>query len=131
MPAGSFDGVVRQLRRVVLQVEDAERGDSELLERFLADRDERAFELLIRRHGPMVLGVCQRVLRNQTDAEDAFQATFVVFLRKAVSIVPAAKVANWLYGVAHKTALNQGESHESQTADKGASGGCGARPQSR
>lgn len=108
MPTGSYDGVVRQLRRAVLQVKDAERGDGELLERFITHRDDRAFESLVRRHGPMVLGVCQRVLRNQADAEDAFQATFVVFIRKAASIVPAAKVANWLYGVAHKTALKAG-----------------------
>src|SRR5205823_416032 len=60
---------------------------------------------LLRRHGPMVLGVCRRVLRNDADAHDAFQATFLVFVRKAGSIVPRARVGNWLHGVAHKTAL--------------------------
>jgi RNA polymerase sigma-70 factor (ECF subfamily) len=76
-----------------------------LLERFLARRDEAAFELLVRRHGPMVLGVCRRAVRNEADAEDAFQATFLVFVLKAQSIRPRANVGNWLYGVAHNTAL--------------------------
>ena len=67
-------------------------------------RDEAAFEALVRRHGPMVLGVCQRVLHHGHDAEDAFQATFVVLLRKADTIRPREKVGRWLYGVAYRTA---------------------------
>jgi RNA polymerase sigma factor (sigma-70 family) len=105
MPAGQLDGVIRQLRKVALLGRGAELDDAQLLERFIARRDDGAFAVLVRRHGPMVLGVCQRVLRNRTDAEDAFQATFVVFVRKAASIRPRAKLASWLYGVAHKTAL--------------------------
>src|SRR5437899_8796321 len=80
--------------------------DGALLERFVAERDEAAFEALVRRHGPLVLGVCLRVLRNRHDAEDAFQATFLVLVRKAASIVPRDMVGNWLYGVAHRTALS-------------------------
>jgi RNA polymerase sigma factor (sigma-70 family) len=79
--------------------------DGALLERFIAVRDEAAFELLVRRHGPMVLGVCERVLRHRQDAEDAFQATFLVMAHKAGSVRPREAVGNWLYGVAYRTAL--------------------------
>jgi RNA polymerase sigma factor (sigma-70 family) len=79
--------------------------DGELLERFVAARDEAAFEDLLHRHGPMVLGVCRRALQNEADADDAFQATFLVLVRKAESIRPRSMVGNWLYGVAHNTAL--------------------------
>jgi RNA polymerase sigma factor (sigma-70 family) len=79
--------------------------DAELLERFRRHRDEAAFEALVRRHGPMVLAVCRRVLGSVHDAEDAFQATFLVLVRKAGSVGQPELLANWLYGVAHRTAL--------------------------
>jgi RNA polymerase sigma factor (sigma-70 family) len=79
--------------------------DEELLGRFVNERDEAAFESLLLRHGAMVLGVCRRILRREADAHDAFQATFLVFLRKAGSIKPRAMVGNWLYGVAQRTSL--------------------------
>src|SRR5262249_55080585 len=75
-------------------------------EDYVSRRDEGAFVTLMRRHGPMVWGVCRRVLHSHHDAEDAFQATFLVLVRKAASIQPRQMVANWLYGVAHQTALN-------------------------
>src|ERR1700731_4596533 len=78
--------------------------DEQLLEDYISRHDEAAFATLVRRHGPMVWSVCRRVLRNHQDAEDAFQATFLVLVRKAASIVPREMVANWLYGVAHQTA---------------------------
>ncbi len=80
-------------------------GDGYLLERFIRERDEPAFAELVRRHGPMVLGVCRRVLDNPHDAEDCFQAAFMVLVRKAETIRPASMVGNWLYGVAYRTAL--------------------------
>lgn len=81
------------------------RTDSQLLDDFLLGRDEVAFEALLRRYGPMVLGVCRRVLGNQADADDAFQATFLVLLRKAKTLAARERLGNWLHGVAYRTAL--------------------------
>ena len=79
-------------------------GDRELLERFASERDPIAFEALVERHGPMVLRVCKSALANAHDAEDAFQATFLVLARKAGSIRSRNSVANWLFGVASRVA---------------------------
>jgi RNA polymerase sigma factor (sigma-70 family) len=97
--------IVRQLRRAVLRESRDGSSDGLLLQSFIAERDEAAFEGLVERHGPMVWGVCQRVLRNQHDTEDVFQATFLVLARKAASVSPREKLANWLYGVAFQTAV--------------------------
>src|SRR5262245_56578829 len=77
----------------------------QLLERFVERREEAVFEAIVRRHGPMVWGVCRRVLRDHHDAEEAFQTTFVVLARKAASIMIREKLGNWLYGVAYQTAM--------------------------
>jgi RNA polymerase sigma factor (sigma-70 family) len=97
--------VIRQFRRALLRQDATGRTDGQLLESFIDQKDEAAFEALVRRHGPMVLAVCRRVVRNHHDAEDAFQATFLVLARKASSIKPRGMVANWLHGVAYQTAL--------------------------
>src|SRR5262249_35828649 len=105
MSAGPVGSVLRHLCRAALLQHAAELTDGQLLECFLARRDEAAFETLVQRHGPMVLSVCQRLLRHAQDAEDAFQATFLVLIRKAASVLPRQSVGNWLYGVAYRTAL--------------------------
>jgi RNA polymerase sigma factor (sigma-70 family) len=97
--------VLRHVRRLALMQAGDRATDAHLLQSFLDRRDEAAFEGLLRRHGPMVLGVCRRVLGNVHDAEDAFQATFLVLARKADSVRPREMVGPWLYGVAHRTAL--------------------------
>ncbi len=80
----------------------ADLTDGELLERFVATRDEAAFEVLVTRHGPMVLRVCSSVLRDRDEAEDAFQAVFLVLVRRAGSIRSRGSIASWLYGVASR-----------------------------
>jgi RNA polymerase sigma factor (sigma-70 family) len=105
MVTGQMSEVIQHLRRTVLLRDGAGLTDGQLLEDYLSRRDEAALAALLRRHGPMVWGVCRRILRDYHDAEDAFQATFLVLVRKAASIVPREMVANWLYGVAHQTAL--------------------------
>jgi RNA polymerase sigma factor (sigma-70 family) len=87
-----------------LGVPAPEASDRELLDRFHRFRDQDAFETLVRRHGPMVLGVCRRVLSHAHDAEDAFQATFMVLVRRAGSVRDPELLANFLYGVAYRVA---------------------------
>lgn len=82
-----------------------EGSDAELLERFAVQRDEAAFEALLRRHGPLVWSVCRRVLAEEHAAEDAFQATFLVLVRKVGLVSKQASIRSWLYGVALRVAL--------------------------
>jgi RNA polymerase sigma factor (sigma-70 family) len=100
-----MNGVVRHVRRLALMRPGEGPTDAELLDSFLVHRDETAFEALLRRHGPMVLGVCRRVLRHAQDAEDAFQATFLVLARKAGSLRSRELLGSWLYGIAYRTAM--------------------------
>jgi RNA polymerase sigma factor (sigma-70 family) len=100
-----MNDVVRHLRFLVTCREPEGSSDAELVERFLARREETAFAALVKRHGPMVLGVCRRLLDDEHDAEDAFQATFFVLFHKARALRPGSRVGPWLYGVARRTAL--------------------------
>src|SRR4051794_29760420 len=79
--------------------------DAELLERFATENDEAAFAIIVRRYGPLVRGVCRRILHHDQDTEDAFQATFLVLARKAGSIHKQASLWSWLYKVAYRIAL--------------------------
>jgi RNA polymerase sigma factor (sigma-70 family) len=97
--------VIQYLRESELLRDGAGLTDGQLLGGFIEGQNQAAFAALVRRHGPMVWGVCRRVLADYQDAEDAFQATFLVLVRRAASIRPREMVANWLYGVAHRTAL--------------------------
>ena len=97
--------VLRRIHALAGPSTAADTTDADLLRRFVAMRDEAAFAAVLERHGPLVLGVCRRVLDDAHDAEDAFQATFLVLARRAISIRQSASLASWLYGVAYRVAL--------------------------
>jgi RNA polymerase sigma factor (sigma-70 family) len=99
-----LSSLLRHLQRIV-RPDRRSLSDSQLLGRFVADRDEAAFEVLLWRHGPMVLNVCRRLLHQEQDIEDAFQATFLTLVRKAASISKREAVGSWLYRVAYRVAL--------------------------
>src|SRR5262249_19279208 len=105
MAGARTNPILRLVRTIVGPPDPGDDPDRRLLERFVNDADEGAFRDLVRRHGPLVLGVCTRVLDSEHDAEDAFQATFLVLVRKAGSIRAPELLGPWLYGVAQRTAL--------------------------
>jgi RNA polymerase sigma factor (sigma-70 family) len=96
---------VRHARHLAAGREALDGTDGDLLRAFVAWQDQNAFALLVQRHGPLVLAVCRRLLRHEQDAEDAFQATFLVLACKAASVRRPAALASWLHGVASRTAL--------------------------
>src|SRR5688572_7613225 len=104
MAAEPLYRLIRSLRPLAGSA-SAGLSDAQLLERFVTTRDEAAFELLLWRHGPAVLGVCRRLLRHAQDAEDAFQATFLTLARKAGAVARREVVGSWLYRVAYRVAL--------------------------
>ena len=105
MAAQPYGIVQQQIERLLQRGSLAGLSEWQLLESYATQRDERAFEALVARHGPMVLGVCRRVLHNDQAAEDAFQATFLVLIRKAPSLDRDKPLASWLYTVAYRLAL--------------------------
>ena len=100
----SSGALIHQLERLFHHGTTVGLTEGELLERFTRGKDEAAFEALIARHGPMVLGVCRQLLRDPNDVDDAFQATFLVLVRKAATLQRRDLLGNWLYGVAFRVA---------------------------
>jgi RNA polymerase sigma factor (sigma-70 family) len=104
MAKQSLNGALQHLRKMAAVQTYRRVSDRELLERFVGERDEAAFTVMIERHGPMVLGVCRRALSNSHDAEDACQATFLVLARRAASVRKKTSLSSWLHGVACRVA---------------------------
>src|SRR5437016_5277105 len=101
-----LNGVLTHIRKLFAARDQDALSDRDLLNRFIKDRDEAAVTMLIERHGPMVLGICRRVLGHAHDAEDACQAAFLVLVRKAASVRKKESLASWLHGVAFHVASN-------------------------
>jgi RNA polymerase sigma factor (sigma-70 family) len=102
MASTAFTELLHHLRRAVAEA-DGDLSDAELLDRVVGRRDQAALGVIVRRHGPMVWQVCRRLLQHHHDAEDAFQATFLVLVRRAASVRPGNHLARWLFGVARQT----------------------------
>jgi RNA polymerase sigma factor (sigma-70 family) len=105
MTKPALASVLHDLRRLAETSDDRRQSDQQLLERFQHQHDEAAFAVLVQRHGRLVLSAIRRVLREEADVEDAFQATFLVLLRKASSVRWQSSIGSWLFGVAHRLAL--------------------------
>jgi RNA polymerase sigma factor (sigma-70 family) len=105
MATANLNVFIRRLARGMKAETLGDQSDRELVERFLAARDEAAFEALLRRHAPMVYRVCWRVLQQEQDVEDAFQATFLLLAQKLQTVRKQASLGSWLHGVAHRVAL--------------------------
>src|SRR5262249_50070643 len=105
MAVPTLQQVLRQLCQFAGAPSSDELGDGELLNQFVQHKDEASFARLLQRHGHMVLAVCRSFLHNAQDAEDAFQATFLVLVRSAASVRKQSSLSSWLYGVAYRTAL--------------------------
>src|SRR5262245_36562975 len=120
MSAVRHEPVLRFIRKLAVREHIAQLPDGDLLHQYITARDDEAFAALVRRHGPMVLRLCLQILDNVQDAEDAFQATFLILSRKASSVKKRQSVGSWLFGVAHHAATDlkrkraRRRSHETQ-----------------
>jgi RNA polymerase sigma factor (sigma-70 family) len=111
--------VIRRIGRSAALQHDLTLTDAQLLERFVARHDEPAFAALVARHGPMVLCVCRRLVRDAQEAEDAFQAAFLILARKAAVVVKHPLLAGWLYGVAYRVAVrSRGQTARRRTREQ-------------
>jgi RNA polymerase sigma factor (sigma-70 family) len=129
MAAAQLGHVLRHIRNLIGARSETESTDGQLLERFAVQREEAAFGALLQRYGPLVLGLCRRMLPDAQDAEDAFQATFLVLARKAASIRRQQSVGSWLYGVAHRTALRSRAATARRQAHEESAGDASVNPQ--
>src|SRR5580693_2129574 len=122
MAIETLGAAMRQIDRLFTNGAVTGFSDAQLLERFVAGHDEVAFETLLARHGPMVLSVCRGILNDPNDAEDAFQATFLILVKKAGTFRGPVALAGWLYLVAHRVAIRANaaarrrRAHERQAA---------------
>ena len=116
MAKQSLSLLLRYIRQLAKAPGDSQTSDYELVQRFLEQRDQSAFEALVRRHGAMVFQVAQRLLHQEQDAEDVFQATFLTLARKAGSLRKPGSVACWLHGVAHRLALQMRDAGVNRSA---------------
>src|SRR5437773_5890553 len=105
MATTNLSDFFRRLTRGMAAETLGDHSDRQLVERALAGRDEAAFQAIVQRHGPMLYRVCWRVLLHPQDAEDAFQATFLILAQKLRTVRKHASLASWLHGVAHRVAL--------------------------
>jgi RNA polymerase sigma factor (sigma-70 family) len=108
MSQAQLDPMLRHIRKLVGAAAIQDLSDAQLLWRFVSAREETAFAALVERHGRLVWSVCWQVLRHQQDAEDAFQATFLVLARQAKALCRSETVAGWLYRVAYRLATKAG-----------------------
>ncbi|OAI54352.1 hypothetical protein AYO44_03525 [Planctomycetaceae bacterium SCGC AG-212-F19] len=104
MPQGQLGSLLRHIRRLIGGAEGADAPDALLLRQFVEHGDEAAFTALVQRHGPLVMGLCRRVLPDAHEAEDAFQAVFMILAKRAAAIRRPEALASWLYGVAYRVA---------------------------
>src|SRR5262249_45818654 len=105
MARGPLGHILHQFQRLIATRQEGAASDGQLLERFAAQHDEEAFALLVQRHGPMVLNACRRVLQDEHASDEAFQAAFLVLVRRAGALDRRGSVASWLYPVAYHIAL--------------------------
>lgn len=122
MGRAMFTSLQSSLVRVFMDGTMTGMSESQLLERFLTQGDELAFEAIVRRHGPMVLAVCRRILSDPNDIDDAFQATFLILVEKGRSIRDHAVLGTWLHGVARRVAVRgRTSSRRRQTRERAGS----------
>src|SRR5215472_1873170 len=131
MRDAQLGAVVRHIRRLAVPADTQGLSDVQLLDRFTRHREESAFAALMRRHGGLVWGVCRHVLRQEQDAEDAFQATFLVLADKARAIRKREALACWLHGTAYRIAMTaRREASRRRVREERAAGSTAAPPES-